>query len=161
MIIISDTSPICYLILIGQIDVLPQLFQAILIPTAVRDELLNEGADNSIRAWVSNPPNWLTVQTVSQLLGDLPANFGKGEREAISLAVTLQADLLILDDLDARIVAQKYNLTITGTLGILYGAGIAKLIDFPSAIQQLQETSFHISQTLVDQLIEEYNRVQG
>lgn len=160
MIIISDTSPICYLILIEQIDVLPQLFQQILIPTAVRDELLNEGADNVIRTWISNSPNWLTVQPVPQLLDDLPTNLGNGEREAISLAVTIQADLIVLDDLDARVAAQKCNLTITGTLGILYRAGIAKLIDFPNTIQMLQETSFHISQTLVNQLIEEYNRVE-
>ncbi|MCY6489881.1 DUF3368 domain-containing protein [Leptolyngbya sp. GGD] len=158
MIIISDTSPICYLILIDHIEVLPQLFQTILIPTAVQQELLNEQAGESICNWIQNPPAWLNIQTVPQPLLPLPTNLGAGEREALSLAVALKADFVIIDDLDARAAAQQLNLTITGTLGILYRAGIAGLIDFPTAIVQLQQTSFHVSQTLVQQLIQDYNR---
>lgn len=158
MIVLSDTSPICYLILIGQIDLLPKLFQSVTIPTAVRDELLNEEAGNSIQAWIQNPPSWLNIQTVPQPLLPLSNSLGAGEREAISLAVSLQADLVIIDDLDARTAAQQLNLPIIGTLGILYRAGITRLIDFPSAIAQLQQTSFHVSQTLVQQLLQEYYR---
>jgi predicted nucleic acid-binding protein len=158
MIVLSDTSPICYLILIGQIDLLPQLFQAFTIPVAVRNELLNEEAGNLIREWIQNPPSWLNIQTVARPLLSLPNYLGAGEREAISLAVSLQADLVIIDDLDARTAAQKLNLPIIGTLGILYRAGIAGLIDFPTAIAQLQQTSFHVSQTLVQQLLQNYYR---
>ncbi|WP_072621244.1 hypothetical protein [Spirulina major] len=145
MIVLCDTSPICYLILIGQINLLPQLFQAITIPTAVRDELLNEDAGQSIYTWIQHPPPWLHTQTVPQPLLSLPDHLGAGEREAISLAVSLQADLVIIDDLDARTAAQKLNLSIIGTLGILYRAGVRELIDFPAAIAQLQKTSFHVS----------------
>jgi predicted nucleic acid-binding protein len=95
MIVLSDTSPICYLILIGQIDLLPQLFQSVIIPVAVRNELLNENADNSIRKWIQNPPAWLDIQPAPQPLLTLPDSLGAGEREAISLAVSLQADLVI------------------------------------------------------------------
>lgn len=158
MIVLSDTSPICYLILIGQIDLLPQLFQSVTIPTEVRDELLNEEAGNSIQAWIQNPPSWLNIQTVPQPLLPLPNSLGAGEREAISLAVSLQADLVIIDDLNAQTTAQQLNLPIIGTLGILYRAGMTGLIDFPSAIAQLQQTSFHVSQTLVQQLLQEYYR---
>jgi predicted nucleic acid-binding protein len=48
MIVLCDTSPICYLILIGQIDLLPQLFQSVTIPVAVHNELLNEDAGDFI-----------------------------------------------------------------------------------------------------------------
>jgi predicted nucleic acid-binding protein len=86
----------------------------------------------------------------------LPSYLGAGEREAISLAVSLQADLGIIDDLDARTAAQQLNLPIIGTLGMLYRAGTTGLIDFPMAIAQLQQTSFHVSQTLVQQLLQDY-----
>jgi predicted nucleic acid-binding protein len=158
MIVLCDTSPICYLILIGQIDLLPQLFQSVIIPVAVRNELLNEDAGDSIHEWIQNPPTWLNIRTIPQLLLPLPNYLGAGEREAISLAVSLQADLVIIDDLDARTAAQQLNLPIIGTLGILYCAGITGLIDFPSAIAQLQQTSFHVSQTLVQQLLQDYYR---
>jgi predicted nucleic acid-binding protein len=158
MIVLCDTSPICYLILIGQIDLLPQLFQSVIIPVAVRNELLNEDAGNSIHEWIQNPPTWLNIRTIPQPLLPLPNYLGAGEREAISLAVSLQADLVIIDDLDARTAAQQLNLPIIGTLGILYRAGITGLIDFPSAIAQLQQTSFHVSQTLVQQLLQDYYR---
>jgi len=158
MIVLCDTSPICYLILIGQIDLLPQLFQSITIPTAVRDELLNEDAGDAIHAWIQNPPPWLNIQIVPQPLLSLPNYLGAGEREAISLAVSLQADLVIIDDLDARTAAQQLNLPIIGTLGILYRAGITGLIDFPTEIAQLQQTSFHVSPTLVQQLLQDYYR---
>ncbi|WP_216351235.1 DUF3368 domain-containing protein [Leptolyngbya sp. 'hensonii'] len=70
----------------------------------------------------------------------------------------LQADLVIIDDLDARTAARQLNLPIIGTLGILYRAGITGLIDFPTAIAQLQQTSFHVSQTLVQQILQDYYR---
>lgn len=161
MIVLCDTSPICYLILIGQIDLLPQLFQSITIPTAVRDELLNEEAGQSIHEWIQNPPPWLKTQIVPQPLLSLPNHLGAGEREAISLAILLQADLVIIDDLDARTAAQQLNLPIIGTLGILYRAGMTGIIDFPAAIAQLQQTSFHVSQTLVQQLLQDYDRKQS
>ncbi|MEA5420151.1 DUF3368 domain-containing protein [Spirulina sp. CCNP1310] len=142
----------------GEIDLLPQLFQTITIPTAVRDELLHEDAGQSIYAWIQNPPPWLYTQIVPKPLLPLPDHLGTGEREAISLAVSIQADLVIIDDLDARTAAQQLNLPIISTLGILYRAGVRGLVDFPTAIAQLQKTSFHVSPSLVQQLLEDYYR---
>jgi predicted nucleic acid-binding protein len=158
MLIISDTSVICYLILINEIDILPHLFTEILIPDAVRDELLNEKADQSIRTWISNAPNWLKVQSVEEILDNLPIGLGRGECEAISLAVQLQADLVVIDDLDARSAAQAYQLTVTGTLGILYRAGINDLLDFEAAIQRLHTTSFRVATSLTNQLLTQYRQ---
>ncbi|GAA6618508.1 hypothetical protein NUACC26_043190 [Scytonema sp. NUACC26] len=41
MIIVSDTSPICYLLLIDQIDILQELYRVVIIPQVVADELNN------------------------------------------------------------------------------------------------------------------------
>jgi len=57
MIVVADTSPLNYLVLIGCIDILPQLHQKVLIPSAVRRELLSVSAPPEVRAWALNPPD--------------------------------------------------------------------------------------------------------
>lgn len=52
MIIVADASPICHLLLIGEIELLPKLFGHVLVPSAVINELLAEGAPASVREWV-------------------------------------------------------------------------------------------------------------
>ena len=64
MIVVADTPPINYLLLINQIDLLPRLFQQIIIPDVVRDEMLDPDAPPVLQQWIANPPSWLTVQTV-------------------------------------------------------------------------------------------------
>ena len=161
MIVVCDTSPICYLILIRQIDILPKLFGEVYIPPAVRDELLAEGAFPEIRAWIVSPPVWLKIQPSSVPLLDLPAKLGAGEQEAISLAHELRAVLIILDDLDARQAAIACELMVTGLLGVLYRAGIEGIIDFPQAIGQLKLTSFRASPQLLQGFLEKYQQAKG
>jgi hypothetical protein len=62
MIVIADTSPINYLLLIDQIDLLPRLFQQIVIPDVVRDEMLNPDAPLTLQQWIADPPSWLTAR---------------------------------------------------------------------------------------------------
>ena len=51
MIAVTDTSPICYLILIGEIDILPKLYSQVLVAPAVVAELLHEDAPGAVRSW--------------------------------------------------------------------------------------------------------------
>jgi predicted nucleic acid-binding protein len=48
MVAVSDTSPICYLVLIGEIEILPKLFGRVLVPQAVLAELRNEDAPEPV-----------------------------------------------------------------------------------------------------------------
>ncbi|MFY8174364.1 DUF3368 domain-containing protein, partial [Planktothrix agardhii] len=116
MIIISNTSPINYLILIGQIDLLPQLFSQIIIPCAVYQELSARDAPENVRNWIINTPNWLKIETVTQPADEIIDLLDPGEREAILLAQQLNADLVILDDMKARRIAIDRGLSITGIL---------------------------------------------
>jgi predicted nucleic acid-binding protein len=97
MIIVSNTSPINYLILIGQINLLPELFQQIIIPQAVYTELSDKLAPLPVQAWIATPPSWLKIQTVSQSTDAIANLLDPGESEAILLAQELNADLLILE----------------------------------------------------------------
>jgi predicted nucleic acid-binding protein len=137
MTVVCDTSPLCYLILINHAEVLPQLFNRIIIPNAVFRELLAEGSYALVQDFIAQPPTWLEIQSVTTLLPDLPSKLGAGEQEAISLALQINAVLIIIDDMDARIAALQRHLIVTGLLGILYRAGTQDLIDFPEAINRL------------------------
>ena len=102
MIVIADSTPLNYLILIHQVDLLPQLFDRILIPPAVFEELQHQEAPEVVQRWIAAPPSWLQVQALRSVLDPALGFLDPGEREAIALAEELQADQLLLDDADAR-----------------------------------------------------------
>lgn len=62
MIVISDTSPLNYLAIIGSAPVLHALFGEVIIPPAVAQELAHERAPDTTRALVGTPPPWLVVR---------------------------------------------------------------------------------------------------
>lgn len=92
MIVIADTSPICYLVLIGEIELLPKLFGKVLIPQAVYIELSAAGTPQDLLSWIATPPDWLEVCSTTVKNDPLLANLHTGEREAIFLAEELNAD---------------------------------------------------------------------
>jgi len=154
MIVIADTTPLNYLVLIDQSHLLPQLYGRVLIPQAVYDELQQERTPAPVRAWVANHPAWLEVRQASVPLDSKLEELDRGEREAIALALELQADLLILDDRDARVEASRRNLVVIGTLRVLEDAAQLGLVDLPRALQRLQQTTFRASAYLVRALLD-------
>ena len=64
MIVVADTSPVCYLILIGEIDVLSKLFTQVLLPREVLDELLDDDAPPPVRSWANAPPPWISIRVL-------------------------------------------------------------------------------------------------
>ena len=159
--VVSDTSPILYLLLIDQIDLLPRLYQTITIPGVVQIEMQAKGAPTALQSWITHPPDWLEI--TPHLEADytqLPQlrRLQAGEQAAIALALSLQADLLIVDDLDARRTAQDLGLSIVGMLGILGEAAKRDWIDFPNVLNRLlQETNFRLSPQLARDLLKEFS----
>jgi predicted nucleic acid-binding protein len=98
--VIADTGPINYLILIGHIDLLPALFEKVTLPSAVQAELAAGSAPSPVRNWIAEPPIWVEVRETSNDFDADPLLYGihEGEKAAISLAATLNADLLLMDD---------------------------------------------------------------
>ena len=156
MIIVSDTSPINYLILIGQIDLLPQLFEQIIIPQAVYNELSDSLAPLPVQTWTVDTPSCLKIQPVSQPTDEIKNLLDPGESEAIILSQELNADLLLLDDMKARRIAKERGLVITGILGILDQATSMKLINLPNTVQSLKNTSFWASDSLFQKLLDKH-----
>lgn len=106
MIVVADTSPICYLIIIEQIDLLPQLFGKVMIPKAVYQELQATGTPEKVQKWITNIPEWLEVAAVNIPDDNMLVNLHQGEKEAILLAERIQANLIIIDEKAARQIAQ-------------------------------------------------------
>ncbi len=156
MIVVSDTTPLNYLILIEAAHVLPSLFGRVHAPTAVIQELSDPRGPSSVRVWACSPPKWLAVQEPTQVDQTLPKALHKGEAEAISLAQELGADWVLIDERKASRAAESRGLRVAGTLGILEEGGARKLIDYEKARDRLvKETSFYVTD---DVLVESERR---
>lgn len=155
MIVIADTTPLNYLILIDLAHVLSELFGQVVIPQAVLNELQAPQAPDTVRQWLARRPAWLFVREVQQ--GDPTlAHLDPGEREAITLAQELQTALLLLDETKGHREASRRGFNITGTVGLLDRAGAHGLIDMPTAVARLRQTSFRVSPQLLNTLLDRY-----
>jgi predicted nucleic acid-binding protein len=94
MIVVADTSPLNYLIRLGRPEVLREIYGRVLVPRAVLTEMQHPEAPPDVCEWASAPPSWLEATEVQQLDESLASELGPGEREAISLALQVRADVL-------------------------------------------------------------------
>ncbi len=151
MIVIADTSPISYLILIGEVDILPQLYKEILVPPAVFAELTASDAPEIVRNWCRGRPEWFEIREPTEnIRGKLPERLDKGESEAILLAKELYADLIIIDELAGRRFAAELGLVVIGLIGVLGEACRRGLIDADVVATKLEKTNFFISTDLIE-----------
>ena len=142
MIVVADSSPLRYLILIEHTQVLPALYGRVVIPPAVSDELNRQRTPPAVRAWLARRPSWLEIHAPQRPLVEVTADLGTGEREAIALAEELVADAVLLDDWAARLEAQRRHLTVLGTLRVLADAAERGFADLRRSLDLLQQTNF-------------------
>jgi len=152
--VISDTSPLRYLVLIGEADLLPALYSEVLIPEAVADELNQPASPEAVRRWLMHRPAWLQVVplTARPASVSLP-HLDPGEHDAILLALHLKADLMLMDERDGVEEARRLGLTVTGTLGVLDRATERGLIELAPVIARLRQTNFRVDPALLDRLL--------
>ena len=155
MIVVCDTSPLCYLLLIDSINILPELYRVVVIPQAVYNELNASEAPPAIQNWIVEPPAWLQIQRIDSSAISGLEKLDPGEREAILLAEQLSAELVILDDKAARRVAIERGLKIIGLLGVLKDAALAGFLDLPVAFERLRDVGFWVAPSLLEQLLKQ------
>jgi len=161
--VIADAGPVNYLILIGCIDLLPALFEKVILPSAVQAELTARKAPSTVRNWAAHPPAWVDVSATPGGFDMDPLMKGihEGEKAAIVLACALHADILLMDDRKGVIVARGKGLRVTGTLGILELAAQDGLTNFAQAVERLRQTNFRIPEDLLDALLKRHAQEGG
>lgn len=153
MIVVADTSPINYLVLIGHIDLLDALYERVLIPSEVHSELLHSQAPTPVRLWAENLPEWCEVRAVSWSVDPSLNQLDAGERDAIMLALNAGVDTILMDDAAGRREAMRRNLLVAGTLAVLEKSAQRGWINLVASLQQLEQTNFRLSPTLRDELL--------
>jgi predicted nucleic acid-binding protein len=150
---VSDTSPINYLLQIGEIEALERLYGRVVLPSAVVSELLHQGSPAVVRHWAARPPKWVEVRTpVGDPVG-VQTNFGAGERATILLGAEMRADVLLMDDRAGVAEAKIRGLAATGTLGVLRSAHDLGLLDLKQATDRLLKTNFRIRRTTMEAFV--------
>ena len=99
-------------------------FGTVLVPAAVRQELsrLRHNAATSLLG-AACADGWLRVAPLQRAVPrEIGAGLHSGEAEAMALALEQSAELVLLDDGDARRRAAEIGLRFTGALGILLRA---------------------------------------
>ncbi len=160
MIIISDTSPLVCLLHLEKINLLKNLFEDVIIPPAVFEELVNAKIVDEafLQSYtfiqIKSPSNKKEVEELLVVLD-------KGESEAIVLSKELKVDLLPIDEAPGREIAKKLGIPIKGVLGILLQAKQSNLIkDIKPLIEQLQtEINFRINFNLLQKILIEANEL--
>jgi len=146
--VVADTTPLNYLVLIGQIEVLRELFGEVMIPEAVLAELRHPKAPAAVASWLLNMPDWLTVEKVARV--DPSIQLGQGETEAISLAVEHRISIVLMDERRGRSAAEARGLLAVGTLNILDLADERGLLDGVVVLETLKQTTFRADTELLD-----------
>ena len=154
-VVVSDTSPIRYLVLIDEGDLLRKLYGRVLIPQAVHAELQKPKTLEVVRAWMQAALPWIDVIPASQIPSEslVTSILDAGERAAIDVALGLKADLLLMDERAGIEEARRLGLSATGTLGILARGAERGFINLAIALEKLRQTNFRIRPEILQQLL--------
>ncbi len=158
-VVVSDTSPLHYLILCGADGLLAQLFEKVVIPPTVYAELQHASTPTMVQEWIRAMPAWVSVQKPTAL--DASLNVDAGEQEAICLAREIRAAAVLMDDRAGRRAAEQCGLSVIGTLGLLEQAAVRGWIDLPKALEQLRQTNARIDPQLIEAALERLKSRSG
>ena len=148
MLIVSDTSPITNLIQINLLDILKDVYQQIIIPQSVYEELCEITSQKQLL----DQQDWIYVISAENtaLVTSLETELDTGESESIVLALELQVDFLIIDEVKGRLKAESMGIKIVGLLGTLLKAKNLGLIPTIAPVLEklIIEAGFHINPQL-------------
>ena len=160
--IVADSGPLIALALIEQLDVLHQLYPRVLLPPAVWHEVTVKGMGMP-GAQAIRQLSWLEIiKPEPQVLQPLSILVDPGEAEAIALAQTVTGSIVLLDDSQARRVAERFNVPRIGTVGILRRAKKAGLLTaIKPYILYLQANNIYISDKLAEAVLRDVGEWDG
>ena len=156
MIIVSDTTPLIGLASINRLNILREIFGEVYIPQAVYNETVTHGRVEGNARQDVDRASWIHIVQVKDRLAVsvLLDEMDLGEVETIILAGEMQADWVLMDEKKGRRKLSQLNIFKIGTIGILLKAKQLGLVqNLKDEIENLQQTGFSISQTVVDEIL--------
>ncbi|TGK64922.1 DUF3368 domain-containing protein [Leptospira kanakyensis] len=154
MIIIADSSPLISLAIINKLHLLNKIFQEIIVPFSVYEEIAQTDKKFSIILQEWTKPFIKKCNNIEAFKA-YRLSLGKGESEAIVLSKEFKNSILLLDDKKARKVAKLENQKVIGTIGILISAKDKGLIsEIKSSLMLLEEHDIHLSKALIEKALE-------
>jgi predicted nucleic acid-binding protein len=151
MIVVADSGPLHYLILLEHIELLRRFYGQVLVPEPVANELSAAGAPAVVREWITESPTWVDVRPVPpDVVSMITDDLDPGERAAIAIAEAVHADLLLIDEAAGRAEAKRRHLRVTGTLGVLRAGAEQGLVNVPELLVRLKATSFYLDEALLN-----------
>jgi predicted nucleic acid-binding protein len=151
--VVSNTSPLSNLAVVGEISLLQQIYPKIVIPPIVQTELMQfpQIKPTIVRLIATG---WLSVESPKnlQFVSTLEQTLDAAEASAIALAIEINADRLLIDEHLGRIIAIQHGLKIRGIVGILVNAKNQGLIPEmkPTLDRLIHNAGFRVSQALYD-----------
>jgi len=127
----------------------------VFVPDAVHQELCHPAAPTAIRDWATHLPAWVELKPVDIVDDAALAPLGAGERAAITLALSLHADLILIDERKGTTVALNKGFEVTGTLGVLGLAARQGLVDLADSFARLKRTNFRYRKAIMDELLDQ------
>ncbi|HID56392.1 TPA: DUF3368 domain-containing protein [Candidatus Poribacteria bacterium] len=160
---IGDSSTLINLAAIGRLSLLREFYERIIVPQAVWEEVVVEGRGRpgAMEIETARDAGWIEVVTPqdSDLVGLLQRDLDRGEAEVIALAVERKVSIVLLDESEARRIAEIYGLPKTGVIGILLRAKLqGKIRSLKEELDRLrQEAGFWLAEDLYHRVLEEVN----
>jgi len=151
MIIFSNTTPIIALSSINQLNLLATLFNEIYVVEEVVEECAEGG---KIIVPDLTQLNWINVvKSGNTIQNPLLLELDKGEKHTINMAMSKNADYVIIDEKIARNLAEYLGLSVTGTLGVLLKAKQqGQITSFSKCAKAMQEQGIYYNTALLKRL---------
>lgn len=155
--IVSNAGPLIVLLKTSKILILKDLFQKVLVPVAVWEEITAKDYEKSL----FDKMEWIETKRIQNmdLAGLLEKLIGRGEAEAIVLAKELRA-ILLMDDAKARKHAKLLNVEVIGTLGLLKMAKNHGVISsMREVIDDMLAKGYYIADNLIKKILKDANEL--
>lgn len=153
---ICNATPLINFAVIDRLDILQASFEQITIPQAVCDETTRPGFKGSPAVLQAVAFGRLQVRSVSTIPNTIPLELDDGEREVLALTLETGIQQVLLDEREARQVAQALGLQTIGTLGILLLAKSRQIIlkVQPLLDAMITTAQYWVSSTLYQQVLQ-------
>ena len=150
--VVVNTTPLIALSHVDQLDILKKLYGEIIIPEAVYREL-SVKAESICKKAVDRSLEWIRVESIKNQMAKTmyKTQLHDGEVEVMILSKEIVADVVIIDDANAKKHAKYLGLPVTGTLGVLIKAKQEGHInELKPILHQMVENGIYISQSLIE-----------